>query len=116
MELAAVLAAVRAALALGRFLRAWWARVSSRCTSTSSSLSSRRFTCRQQRRFQELNSDITSTRAFHSRRSVQLLAQRLELQTAESFSRRWTSSLDALAAFNVLMQAASRSEDFKADL
>ena len=47
MELAAVRAAVRAAFALGRFLRAWWALVSSRCTSTSSSLSSRRLTCGQ---------------------------------------------------------------------
>ena len=45
MALAAVRAAVRAALALGRFLRAWWARISSRCTSTSSSLSSSFLTC-----------------------------------------------------------------------
>lgn len=45
MALAAARPAVSAALALGRFRRAWWVRLSSRCTSTSSSLSSSFFTC-----------------------------------------------------------------------
>lgn len=45
MALAAVREAVRAALALGKFFSAWWVRLSSRWMSSSSSLSSSRFTC-----------------------------------------------------------------------
>ncbi len=52
MALAAVLDAVRAALALGRFLRAWCVRLSSRWMSSSSSLSSRRFTVHSTHRHQ----------------------------------------------------------------
>ena len=45
MALAAVRAAVSAALALGRLRSAWCARLSNKWMSTSSSLSSSRFTC-----------------------------------------------------------------------
>ena len=48
MALAAVRAAVRAAFAFGWFRSEWCVRLSSRCTSTSSSLSSSFFTCRFQ--------------------------------------------------------------------